>query len=99
MVGRTGFETVTFSVSGRRAPAAPTAQDDESLPDSGSGDVRHGKLRWRAVQVRPGQLVLALEPGPRHATSAATPASQSRPLTQASAAGRTAPWCCCRRTV
>ena len=34
LVGRTGFEPVTFSVSGRRAPAAPTARDDESLPDS-----------------------------------------------------------------
>ncbi len=33
LVGRTGFEPVTFSVSGRRAPAAPTARDDESLPD------------------------------------------------------------------
>ena len=32
LVGRTGFEPVTFSVSGRRAPAAPTARDDESLP-------------------------------------------------------------------
>ena len=32
VVGRTGFEPVTFSVSGRRAPAAPTARDDESLP-------------------------------------------------------------------
>src|ERR1043165_9686439 len=31
LVGRTGFEPVTFSVSGRRAPAAPTARDDESL--------------------------------------------------------------------
>ena len=27
LVGRTGFEPVTFSVSGRRAPAAPTARD------------------------------------------------------------------------
>jgi hypothetical protein len=45
LVGRTGFEPVTFSVSGRRAPAAPTARDDESLPDSGSGGVRHGELR------------------------------------------------------
>ncbi len=34
MVGRRGFEPLTFSVSGRRAPAAPTARDDESLPDS-----------------------------------------------------------------
>src|SRR6201994_267357 len=33
LVGRTGFEPVTFSVSGRRAPAAPTARDDESLPE------------------------------------------------------------------
>ncbi len=33
MVGRRGFEPLTFSVSGRRAPAAPTARDDESLPD------------------------------------------------------------------
>ena len=32
-VGRRGFEPLTFSVSGRRAPAAPTARDDESLPD------------------------------------------------------------------
>ena len=60
LVGRTGFEPVTFSVSGRRAPAAPTARDDESLPDSGSGGVHHDELRWRAVQVRPGQLVLVL---------------------------------------
>jgi hypothetical protein len=29
-VGRTGFEPVTFSVSGRRAPAAPTARDTVS---------------------------------------------------------------------
>ena len=27
LVGRTGFEPVTFSVSGRRAPTAPTARD------------------------------------------------------------------------
>jgi hypothetical protein len=47
LVGRTGFEPVTFSVSGRRAPAAPTARDDESLPDSGSGGVHHGELRRR----------------------------------------------------
>jgi hypothetical protein len=33
LVGGTGFEPVTFSVSGRRAPAAPTARDDASLPD------------------------------------------------------------------
>ena len=53
LVGRTGFEPVTFSVSGRRAPAAPTARDVESLPDSGSGGVHHGELRWRAIQVLP----------------------------------------------
>ena len=64
LVGRTGFEPVTFSVSGRRAPAAPTAQDDESLPDSGSGG-GHGELRWRAVQIRSGQLVLALDQAER----------------------------------
>ena len=56
LVGRTGFEPVTFSVSGRRAPAAPTARDDESLPDSRSGGARHGALRRRAIQVLPGQL-------------------------------------------
>jgi hypothetical protein len=33
LVGDTGFEPVTFSVSGRRAPAAPIARDDASLPD------------------------------------------------------------------
>src|SRR4029453_835492 len=54
LVGRTGFEPVTFSVSGRRAPAAPTARDDESLPESGSGGVDHGERRWRAIQVLPG---------------------------------------------
>src|SRR2546429_8725489 len=63
LVGRTGFEPVTFSVSGRRAPAAPTARDDESLPDSRSGGVHHGELRGRAIQVLPGQLVLALDQG------------------------------------
>jgi hypothetical protein len=35
-VGRTGFEPVTFSVSGRRAPAAPTARD-ASRPPAVSG--------------------------------------------------------------
>src|SRR6266576_1376871 len=60
LVGRTGFEPVTFSVSGRRAPAAPTARDDESLPDSGSAGVHHDEPRWRAVQVHTGQLVCAL---------------------------------------
>ena len=65
MVGRTGFEPVTFSVSGRRAPAAPTARDDESLPDYGAGGVHYGELRWRAVQVRSGQLVLALDQAER----------------------------------
>ena len=49
LVGRRGFEPLTFSVSGRRAPTAPTAQDDESLPDPGSGDVWHGEPRRRTV--------------------------------------------------
>jgi hypothetical protein len=77
LVGRRGFEPLTFSVSGRRAPTAPTAQDDESLPDSGSGGVQHGELRWRVVKVRLGQLVLAFDQAERgvarrHATSLTT---------------------------
>ena len=56
---------MTFSVSGRRAPAAPTARDDESLPDSKLGGVHYDEVRWRAVQVSPGHLVRALNQAER----------------------------------
>src|SRR5450755_492958 len=65
LVGRRGFEPLTFSVSGRRAPAAPTAQDDESLPDLVSGGGHHDEPAWRAVQVSAGQIVLALDQAKR----------------------------------
>jgi hypothetical protein len=61
LVGGTGFEPVTFSVSGRRAPAAPTARDDESLPDPWGAPAALTTSRPGAVQVRTGQLVLALD--------------------------------------
>jgi hypothetical protein len=35
MVGRTGFEPVTSSVSGKRAPAAPTARDVRQADSDG----------------------------------------------------------------
>src|SRR4029077_16773926 len=66
-VGRTGFEPVTFSVSGRRAPAAPTARDDESLPDS---RIRRRPPRRAAPEGYPGTPAHSGEhprqPEPRH---------------------------------
>jgi site-specific DNA recombinase len=44
LVGGTGIEPVTFSVSGRRAPAAPTAQCSASLPDQAA--------RWTRARSR-----------------------------------------------
>src|SRR6201985_2482872 len=84
LVGRTGFEPVTFSVSGRRAPAAPTARDDESLP---------GRARWCATgtgaprtrfpHVRTPRLLSEhpRQPEPRHGAVVDEPRDSRDPLT------------------
>jgi hypothetical protein len=57
---------VTFSVSGRRAPAAPTAQDDASLPDL-RGAPAAITMSWLGGLSRypRGQVVLALDQAKR----------------------------------
>src|ERR1700750_2309342 len=84
LVGRTGFEPVTFSVSGRRAPAAPTARDDESLP----GRARccatgTGAPRTRFPHVRNPRLLSEhpRQPEPRHGAVVDEPRDSRDPLT------------------
>jgi hypothetical protein len=52
---------VTSSVSGRRAPAAPIAQDDVSLPELRSAPAGIRTSRPGTVQVCPGLLQFALD--------------------------------------
>jgi hypothetical protein len=60
-VGDTGIEPVTPALSTQCSPAELIARDDRSLSDSGGGLEPRKPTGRRAVQVRPGHLVLALD--------------------------------------
>ena len=103
IVGRTGFEPVTSSVSGKRSPAELTALSasprcyqsrNPSARRQGHRAPATGHVAASRHSFRPYESPRA---GPRPIALPRPTAGPSR-LRRVSAASRTAPCCCCRRT-